>query len=100
MFRLGSYVVNGSGTTRKARPILVKLRVAWDKRIILSKCRKLKSFTKRGIFIVPDEPFEVRMKSTFERLKYRAENAGKRVLIIDGVSVIDDVKVFLCRQVI
>jgi len=35
----------------------------------------------------------VRMKSTFERLKYRAENAGKRVLITDGVLVIDDVKV-------
>ena len=94
MFRLGRYVADGSGATRKPRPILIKLRVAWDKRIILSKCSKLKSYTKKGIFIVPDEPFEVRMKSAFERLKYRAENAGRRVLITDGVLVIDDVKVF------
>jgi len=38
------------------------------------------------------------MKSTFERLKFRAENAGKHVLIADGVLDIDDVKDFLCRQ--
>jgi len=94
MFRLCSYVVNGSGTTRKPRPILVMLRVAWDKIIILSKCSKLKRNTKRGLFVVPDEPVEVRMKSTFERLKFRAENAGKRVLITDGVLAIDDMKVF------
>jgi len=36
MFRLSHYVVDGIGTAGKPRPILVKLRVAWDKRIILS----------------------------------------------------------------
>ena len=77
------------------------MKIMWQKytiniclALILSKCSKLKRYTKRGIFIVPDEPFEVRVKSTFERLKYRAENAGKRMLITDGVLVIDDVKVF------
>jgi hypothetical protein len=30
---------------------------------------------------VSDEPVEIRRKNTFERLKYRAENDGKHVLI-------------------
>ena len=69
MFRLGRFVADSNGVTRKPRPILVKLRVVWDKRTILSKCSKLKNFSQRGIFIAPDEPVEIRMKNTFERLK-------------------------------
>jgi hypothetical protein len=54
MFRLGRFVVNDIGTTRKPRPILVKLRVASDKRIILGKRSKLEQYTQRGVFITPD----------------------------------------------
>jgi len=43
---------------------------------------------------VLDEPVKVSMKNIFERLKYQAESAGKRVLITHGVLVIDNVKVF------
>ena len=39
----------------------------------------------RGIFIAADEPREMRRKSTFDRLKYRAERDGKRVVINDEV---------------
>ena len=80
--------------TSKPLLILVKLGVAWDKRIILGKCSKPRNYTKQGIFIVPEEPVEVRMKNTFERLKHRAEKAGKRALITDGVLAIEYVKVF------
>ena len=51
MFRLGRYIADDYGVTRKPRPVLVKLRVDWDKRIILSKCSKLKNYSKKGIFI-------------------------------------------------
>lgn len=82
MFRLGRYTINDNGTKSKPRPILVKLRVAWDKRIILSKRNKLKPYSQRGILISPDESVEMRRKSTLERLKYRAERAGQRVTMV------------------
>lgn len=88
MFRLGRF------NAEKTRPVLVKLRTAWDKRLILSRASKLKQFNQRGVFIVPDEPIEVRRKQAFDRLKYRAERAGKRVAVNDGILVIDDVAEF------
>jgi hypothetical protein len=84
-FRLGRYA---SG---KTRPVLVKLRSGWDKRLILSKCNKLKQYTQRGIFIAPDEPLEVRRKQTFDRLQYRAEHAGKCVDVVNGILYVEGV---------
>jgi len=49
--------------------VFVKLPVAWDKRIILSKNKKVNNYSMRGIFIVSGEPAEVR-KNTFESVKY------------------------------
>ena len=72
----------------------MKLRVAWDKRIVLSRCSKLKRYGKRGIFITADESMEVRRKSTFERLKFRAHQAGQHVMVTDGILIIDGVQVF------
>jgi hypothetical protein len=94
MFRLGRFVGNSDGSPRKPRPILVKLRVFWDRRVILSKCSVLKQYKQAGVFIVPDEPAEVRRKNTFDRLQYRAQREGKKVVVIDGVLSIDDVEVF------
>ena len=88
MFRLGRYDAN------KTRPVLVKLRVAWDKRLILSKCSKLKNYVQRGIFIAPYEPLDVRRKQTLDRLKYRAERAGESVVVNDGVLFIGGVPKF------
>lgn len=94
MFRLGRFASGSDGAPRKPRPILVKLRVFWDRRVILSKCSMLKRYSQAGVFIVPDEPIEVRRKNTFDRLKYRAQREGKRVVVTDGVLSIDDVAVF------
>jgi hypothetical protein len=88
MYRLGRF------NTNKTRPVLVKLRVVWDRRLILSKCSKLKQYGQRGIFIAPDETLEVRRKQTLDRLKHRAELAGKNVLVTDGILFINDVAEF------
>jgi len=37
---------------------------------------------------------EVKRRQTFERLKFRAERAGKRVSVDDGILFIDDVAEF------
>jgi len=92
MFRLGRF---HSG---KNRPVLVKLRSTWDKRIILSNCRVLKNYSKRGIFIAGDEPVEVRRQQTMDRLKYRAVRANKIVDISDGVLLIDGVVAFSLKD--
>ena len=90
MFRLGRF------SSEKTRPVLVKLRTVWDKRIILNGCSIsfFKHFSQRGIFISADEPLEVRRKQTFDRLKYRADQSQKLVNVTDGVLSIDSVAVF------
>jgi hypothetical protein len=98
MFRLGRFVANGNDATRKPRPILVKLRVVWDKRIVLSNCSKLKQYSQRGVFITSDEPIEVRRKNTFERLKYRAERAGQSVVVNGDILFIDEAAVFSLKD--
>lgn len=70
LFRLGQF------RAEKRRPVLVKLRTVWDRRLILQSSRKLKSYTEK-VFISPDEPVEVRRQKTLERMKYRAGREGK-----------------------
>jgi len=82
MFRIGRYY------SQKVRPIIVKLRTVWDKRIILNICYQLKDFGDR-IFVVPDESPEARRKRMFDRLKSRAEREGKSVSVTNGVLVVD-----------
>ena len=78
VFRLGKY------NSSKIRPILVKLRVAWDRRLILSRSSRLKNFHIPRVFVVPDEPIETRRKNTFDRLKSKAERAKKDVRAVDN----------------
>jgi len=54
----------------------------------------MKNYSQRGIFIVSDEPIEVRWRQTFDRLKFHAERAGKRLSGDDGILFIDDVAEF------
>jgi hypothetical protein len=82
----------------KTRPILVKLRVAWDKRLLLSNCFKLKQYGQKGVFLSADEPPEVRRKQTFDRLKYRAERENKQVVINNDILFIDGNAVFSLRD--
>lgn len=87
MFRVGRFAQN------KLRPIIVKLRTVWDKRIILSKSSMLKNFGE-PIFIAADETLEVRRKNMLVRIQSRAERAGKSVSVVNGVLSVDNVAVF------
>ena len=87
MFRVGRFAQN------KMRPIMVKLRTIWDKRIILSRSSMLKNFGE-PIYIAADEPLEVRRKNMLVRIQSRAERAGKSVSVVDGVLSVDNVAVF------
>jgi hypothetical protein len=91
VFRLGRYDPNGPS---KIRPILLKLRTVWDKRLILSRCSRLKQYSQHGVFVSADEPPEVRRREMYGRLKYRAVKDDKRVEEKDGVLIIDNIAVY------
>lgn len=98
MFRLGAFKQD------KHRPILVKLRVAWDRRLLLMRSWQLKNYHIKGIFISPDESPEIRRQHTFERLKRRAEKNKKSVhvandkLFVDGVAIYSIVEGRISQQ--
>jgi len=77
----------------KTRQIVVKLRSVWDRRIIVSNSYKLRNFACK-IFISPDEPLAERRKRILDRIKYRAERAGKKVVVNRDISSIYEVMVF------
>lgn len=87
LFRLGRYQEN------KIRPVLVKLRTVWDRRLILNGTRKPEDYHQR-IYISPDEPLDTRRKRIFDRLKHKAIMNGKSVneengtLVVDGIVVL------------
>ena len=91
MFRIGRF------TASKTRPVIVKLRTVWDRRIILSNCKRLKDIDSR-IFIVPDESPEVRRKCVLQRIQSRAESDGKLTVVVDGVLLVDNVPVFSLKD--
>jgi hypothetical protein len=90
-FRLGRYDPNGPC---KTRPILLKLRTVWDKRLILSRCSSLKQYSQRGVFVSADEPPEVRRREMYGKLKHRAVKDNKIVDEKDGVLIIDNIAVY------
>jgi hypothetical protein len=94
-FRLGRYNPNGPN---KPRPILLKLRTVWDKRLILSRCSRLKQYSQRGVFVAADEPPEVRRREMYRKLKYRAVKDNKMVDEKDGVLLIDNIAVYSLSQ--
>ena len=88
MFRLGRFVAN------KTRPLIVKLRTAWDRRIILINCIKLKGYGDGIIFVSPDESLEERRKRMLKRPKFRAEMDGNNVSVKNGILSVGGVPVF------
>jgi len=80
-FRLGRFQQG------RTRPVLVKLRSIWDKRVVLSNSRTLGQHDQpdfiRRMFISPDEPLEVRRKNMLKRIRIRAEREGKLVRVSD-----------------
>jgi hypothetical protein len=91
MFRIGRYMEN------KARPILVKLRTIWDRRLIVNRSFKLKDYAAH-IFIAPNEPLEVRRKRIIDRKKRSAEREGKMAEIVNGVLMVDGVGVYSMKD--
>jgi len=91
MFRIGKFV---SG---RIRPIIVRLQSAWDRRLLLSSAFKLKSYDEK-VFVVPDEPLQVRRKRQLNRLKMKAERDGKSVSAVNEVLTVDGVIVFTVKD--
>ena len=90
--------VGGRYREGRKRPVLIKLRSIWDKRILLSAKRKLKNYGPGPVYIHADEPLEVRRKQTMDRLQRKAVSDGKDVSIVDGALVIDNVTVFTLQS--
>jgi hypothetical protein len=91
-FRIGKF----NPTQGRPRPVIVKLRNVWDRRLVLSSARKLSETAEfRRIGFAADEPLEIRRKSTMKRLHYKASHDGKIAsmsaagdcLFVDGVLV-------------
>ena len=78
VIRLGRY------NEQRKRLILVKLKSAWDRRLVLSSARKLCDADEfRQVYINADEEPEVRRQKTLERLKRRATRSGRVVSVSD-----------------
>lgn len=87
LFRIGRF------NAQKTRPIIVKLRSFWDRRILLSSSYKLKHYATR-VFLAADEPVDIQRKKTLDRMKMRAEREGKTVCVVDGVLIVNGVNVY------
>jgi hypothetical protein len=91
--------IGGRYQTGRIRPVLLKLRSVWDRRILLSARLKLKDYriaenNDARVYIHPDEPLDVRRKQTFDRLKRKAESEGKSITILNDTLSIDGVAIF------
>jgi hypothetical protein len=87
----------GSYRDGKVRPILVKLKSIWDRRLLLASCKKLKDFPDR-VFVRPDETIDARRKKSFDWLKRKAEHENRNVVVNDGILSIDGVDVYSLRN--
>jgi len=75
-FRLGVFCVD------KCRPVLVKLKNVWDRRLVLSNSYHLQSGddVMKKVFVAADEPVDVRRKKVLARLKRRAVENKQHVV--------------------
>jgi hypothetical protein len=94
-FRIGKYNAN----QLRPRPVIVKLRSIWDRRLVLSSARKLAEKVEfRHIGFAPDEPAEIRRQKTMKRLLHKATKDGKQALIADNGLYIDGNLFFTMRD--
>jgi hypothetical protein len=87
-FRIGKF----NATNARPRPIIVRLRNVWDRRLLVSNARKLAELPEfRRVGIAPDEPLETRRRHTMKRLQYKATKDCKQVVVSDdGASLFVD----------
>ena len=93
-FRLGKY------TSSKTRPILVKLKSAWDKRLIINNSHCLSKYPeyKMSVFIRSDEAVDVRRKAAMKALFERAQRRGQDPVINDNVLYINNAAVYSLKN--
>ena len=63
VFRLGKYSASSS---KRPRPILIKLATAWDRKIILIQKRKLRDYKTPRLFLREDVPLDHRFRQKAE----------------------------------
>jgi len=80
-FRLGSFVQG------RVRPLLVKMKSVWDRRLVLSGSRKLAGVPEfsHKIYIAAAESPEERRRSMMDRVKRILVRDGHDVYVDDGV---------------
>jgi hypothetical protein len=90
-FRLGKY-----SPDKPPRPILVKMHVPWDKRLVIIGARRLREHPEfRRIYMREDLPLADRRRDTLERMKHKAERENRNVAVSeDGVLSIDGIACF------
>jgi hypothetical protein len=92
-FRIGKYNAN----QLRPRPVIVKLRSGWDRRLVLSSARKLAEKAEfRRIGFAPDEPAEIRRQKTMKRLLLKATKDGKQALLLIMVYILMAICFSLC----
>jgi hypothetical protein len=102
-FRIGKF----NATQARPRPVIVKFRNVWNRRLVLSNARKLSEIAEfRSIGFAADEPLEIRRKNTLKRLHYKATQDGKQAslsadgdcLFVNGVLVFSLSDGFICNS--
>ena len=80
----------------KKRPVLVKLKTARDRRIIVSNARKFAESAefRRSVYVSLDESLDVRRRNTLKRLKERHERERRSRLQLKCVLSVDNVLAF------
>ena len=74
MFRLGK--INHSSTAQsRPRPILIKLSMAWDRKLVLLRKKNLKEFRIKHLFVREDLPPELRQQNP-SRVRIEKKTGG------------------------
>ena len=76
----------------KVRPILVKLHTVWGRQVILNGNRKLKEY--HEMYVSSDEPNCTQTDFLFDRIKFKANKDGRRVIVEIDTFIIDSVAIF------
>ena len=92
MFRLGKTTRSHSTFSQaRPRPVLIKLSVAWDRKLVLLRKRKLNDFRIERLFVREDLPIELRqhkaLKISQQMLKLVVTNQVKLLCLISSMVV-------------
>ena len=79
VFRLGKTTRSHSASPQaRPRPVLIKLSVAWDRKLVLLRKRKLKNFRIERLFVREDLPIELRQHKALKISHTDAQVGGNQ----------------------